>query len=296
MLGSKRKAQITPPLAAVLSVLTLGAAASAGCGGSKARPMPPPLAKKSDQIKVLTYNVNWGGASMVRAVSILARSRADIVALQETTPAWERFLKPRLERAYPHQRYLTSPGAGGMAFLSKHPLKDFRRIDPPKGGWFPGWSVLAQTPAGHIRVLNVHLRPPLQANGGMSTVASAYFATKPIRKRQLEKYVIQLPKEPDIPLIVMGDFNESESGRALRWAKKRGLENALVKFDSSTPTWRWPTSVYTFTSRLDHILHTKELRCTAAQVLGDGGSDHRPVEAVFTASPKKPPLRNRSSR
>ena len=261
-------------------------AATPSCS-SKPRPMPPPLKKTKSQLKVLTYNVNWGGVDMAGSAATLARSGADVVALQETTPSWERFLRKRLSSIYPHQRYLTMGGAGGMAFLSKHPLEKFRRLAPPRGGWFPGWSALVKTPLGAIRVLNVHLRPPLKANRGVSSVASAYFSTKAIRRKQLATYLSALPKEKHTPVIVMGDFNESDSGRALKLAKRRGYRNALAKFDSSTPTWRWPTSMYTFTSRLDHILHSKNLRCHAAQVLGDGGSDHRPVEAVFTLKRKK---------
>lgn len=174
-----------------------------------------------------------------------------------------------------------------MAFLSKHPLARFKHLRPPRGGWFPGWSVLVKSPLGPIRLLNVHLRPPLKANGGVSGVPSAYLSTRSIRRKQLANYLSALPDADRTPVIVMGDFNESDSGSALQLARRRGFANALAKFDTSTPTWRWPTSLYTFTSRLDHILHTKTLRCDAAQVLGDGGSDHRPVEAVFALNKKQ---------
>jgi endonuclease/exonuclease/phosphatase (EEP) superfamily protein YafD len=246
--------------------------------------MPAPLKKAAGQLKVLTFNVNWGGVDMPRSAAAIARSHADVVALQETTPAWQRFLQKRFKADYPHQRYFHGPGAGGMAFLSRHPLGALKRIAPPRGGWFPGWLVRIKTPVGVVRMLNVHLRPPLKAGGGVSSVASAYLTTRSIRVRQLKKYLAAVPRKPVHPLIVLGDFNESDSGRALGWAKRKGLKSALARYDSKTPTWRWPTSVYTFTSRLDHILHSKQLRCLGAQVLGDAASDHRPVEAVFARS------------
>lgn len=259
----------------VLTILALVAALSA-CYTHPAR-SPVPLRKQANQLKVVTFNVNYVGVDMARSARVLAASGAEVVALQETTPAWERFLRRRL-RGYRVQRYRHFRGAGGLAFLSKYPLRSVRLIPPRGRGWFPAWLVEVRTPLGRVRLLNVHLRPPIGDGGRTSSVPAAYFDTRSIREREIRRHLGRTPR--DRPLVVLGDFNEA-SGPALRWVRGHGLRSALARFDSSTATWHWKTSVGTLRSRLDHVFFSKGLRCLGAQVLGDAASDHFPVEAVF---------------
>src|SRR5688500_11470235 len=123
-------------------------------------------------LRVMTYNVNFGGAGMELAVAAIAEADADLVCLQETTPAWERVLKRALAQTYPHMQFRHSAGAGGQAFLSKFELEDdaYVRETP---GWFPGWIVKTKTPIGIVQLVNVHLRPPLSEHASASP--SAYF-------------------------------------------------------------------------------------------------------------------------
>jgi len=251
------------------------------------RKSPPPLVKKTKQLKVVTFNVNYAGVDMARAAQVLHRVDADVVALQETTPAWERYLRRRLKSRYPVQRYRHAGGAGGLAFLSRHPLRSMKVIPPPARGWFPAWLVRVRTPLGRLLLLNVHLRPPIGDSGRVSTVPVAYFYTRSIRKKEIRRHLSQALQNR--PMVVLGDFNES-SGPALRLMQRRGLRSALARYDSTTPTWRWRTSLHTFRSRLDHIFFSKHLRCVGAQVLGYAASDHYPVEAVFALqTPPGPP-------
>ncbi len=259
---------------AILLSLTL---LSGGCHPA-ARKAPAPLVKQKRQLKVVTFNVNYGGVDMAKAARVLRKTDADVVALQETTPAWEQSLRRRLRGLYPVQRYRHAGGAGGLAFLSKYPLDSLKVIPPPAKGWFPAWLVQVRSPLGQVFLLNVHLRPPIGDTGRMSSVPSAYFYTRNIRKREISRYLHRTPTNR--PLVVLGDFNES-GGPALRLVKKRALRSALAQFDKTSPTWHWPTSLYTFRSRLDHVFFSRHLRCVGAQVLGEAASDHFPVEAVF---------------
>ena len=243
-------------------------------------PVRAPLRKLAKEFKVLTFNVNWGGPHKTKAAAAILRTGADLVALQETTRAWEAFLRPRLSKKYPTMLFRHAGGAGGMAFLSRYPIRDHGTTLPPRGGWFFAWHVEARTPNGTVHLLNVHLRPPLGNSGRTSTVVSGYFSTKRVRLSEIEHHMAHV--RSNRPLIVLGDFNENKKGLAVRWLQDRGFKSALPRFDRKTPTWRWPTSIYTFRSRLDHIFYSKGLRCVGAQVVGPSGSDHYPVEAVFT--------------
>ena len=84
------------------------------------------------------------------------------------------------------------------------------------------------------------------------------------------------------PVIVLGDFNEGDGGKAVTLLRARGFESALARRDPSTATWQWRTSLGTLRTRLDHILY-RGLRLHGAQVLPDAASDHFPVEAIFAA-------------
>jgi endonuclease/exonuclease/phosphatase family metal-dependent hydrolase len=249
----------------------------AQCHPAPPRPRPT-LKHHRGQLKVVTFNVNYGGVDMARSARVILATNADVVALQETTPAWERELRRRLGSRYPIMRFRHGRGAGGMAFLSRVPLKTVAAFQPPARGWFPAWLVTVRSADGPVYLLNVHLRPPIGDSGRLSSVPAAYFYTRSIRLRELRRYVGRVPSRH--PLIVLGDFNEA-SGPALRWIRRRGLRSALRKVDRKTPTWRWKTSLYTFRSRLDHIFFTKHFRCVDAQVLGYAASDHYPVAAVL---------------
>ena len=84
-----------------------------------------------------------------------------------------------------------------------------------------------------------------------------------------------------LPTLILGDFNEDDSGRAVTWLLERGFTNVLGEFDRKTNTWQWPTSVYTFKGRLDHILYSPDLRGLQARVIRVEASDHYPVFAIF---------------
>jgi endonuclease/exonuclease/phosphatase (EEP) superfamily protein YafD len=139
------------------------------------------------------------------------------------------------------------------------------------------------TPVGTIQVLNVHLQPPYGRWGGW---VGGYFTTRGNRLREIKHFYSY--RDPKLPLIVVGDFNDTAHSRAVRFLKRHGLKNALPQFDRRTPTWYWPTRVVTLRRRMDHILYSRELDCVSARVILGGPSDHFPVEAVFASSAGKP--------
>ena len=197
--------------------------------------------KVGEKLKIVTFNVNYGGSPWL-ASKVLLRSKADIIALQETTPYWERILRRSMSKRYKYIRFKHCCGAGGLAFLSRFPMVKSKYMYPAKrNGWFPSWFVEFRTRKGKIGLLNVHLRPPLSGGGGLSSIPAAYFKTRSIRLRDMKSYIKRIRSNG--PMLVLGDFNESDSGTTLRWLRKKNkMRSALYKFDRSTPTWSWPTS------------------------------------------------------
>lgn len=247
-----------------------------GCAGARPAVTPP-----GPHFSVLTWNVNYGMPGPQAVADTLGEADADVVCLQETTAAWEAYLRPRLSGRYPHVVFRHRGGAGGLAFLSKHPLTELEWIEPPRdgeSGWFPAWLVRVDVPGGPVQVLSVHLRPPVSDEGSF---LSGYYETKPVRRREIERVAEYLRPIEEMPALIVGDFNEDESGRAVAWLHERGYTDALREFDRSAQTWRWRTSVGTLKDRLDYVMYSPRLECYGAQVLRAGASDHYPIAAVL---------------
>jgi endonuclease/exonuclease/phosphatase family metal-dependent hydrolase len=226
---------------------------------------------------IFTYNVNWGGARPDLATEIIRRNGADIVCLQETTPEWEQFLRRELAHDYPFAQFRMSPNrmGGGLAFLLKVPAQQVAYI-PSHTGWFDGWIMKFETALGPVQVINVHLRPPISDRGSW---VSGYFTTGNDRLREIELFFNQ--REPNVPTLVAGDFNDGVNSLPVKWLEEHDMANALPQFDRYSPTWHWRTSFVSLKRRMDHIVYSPELYCCSARVIPAGASDHFPVEAVF---------------
>jgi endonuclease/exonuclease/phosphatase (EEP) superfamily protein YafD len=241
------------------------------------RSVRQPETPTAPHFTVLTYNVNWGGPRPDLAAHAILSSNADIVCLQETTPEWEAFLRPRLRGQYPfmHFRHPSERAGGGCAFISKRRSTEVAYI-PSNSGWFDAWIRFFDTPAGPVQVLNVHLRPPVSDSGSF---ASGYFVTGDDRLQEMERFAAGL--RPNVPAIVAGDFNDHENSPVMDWLRSKDYLNALPQFDRRTPTWRWRYGLVSFRRRMDHIVYSPELHCYNAAVLPAGASDHVPVIAVL---------------
>lgn len=238
----------------------------------------PPETPTGPHVMVFSYNVNYGGPGAEQALGAILAADADLVCLQETTPAWERFLRPALEEKYPFARFHPSPGAGGLAVFSKRTVTE-PVVVPSAVSWFPTWIFQAETPLGPVQVANVHLHPGVNERG--SFTPSAYLSTAPAaRLKETKAFHARL--DPKLPTLLVGDFNEGDSGESVAWLADRGFRDALPQYDTYHNTWHWQTSVgITVKHRLDHLLHTRDLRCLDARVIRKGASDHYPVVAVF---------------
>lgn len=237
--------------------------------------VPREPAPNQPAVTVMTWNVNFGLRGDALSLAVITEAQADVIVLQETTPAWERSLAPLKER-YPHQRWFhVRGGAGGMAVLSRLPLVS--EPVPAGPGWFDALRIELESPIGPLEALVVHLRPPVSDGGSF---ISGHFSTPKIRTAELMHHAAHL--QGDAPLIVLGDFNEDEDGASIGWiSKDKGLSNALMRFAPGAHTWRWPTRLLTLEDTLDHVLYDGRLECLSAKVIREGRSDHFPVVATF---------------
>jgi endonuclease/exonuclease/phosphatase family metal-dependent hydrolase len=245
------------------------------CGCSETQ--KPDFAPQQAHLKIVTYNVNWGFVHPDKVARYLATENADVVCLQETHRHWKESLNKQLSRQYPYGIFREWGNAGGIAIISKYELQDANLIEP-NGTWFPALYTWIDTPVGKIQILNVHLRPPVSDEGKVS--AWAYLKTGDFHKMELDWFLART--NPNQPMIILGDFNEDEKGKAIRQLFAAGWTNALSRYDKKTDTWKWKTSAgLELKNRYDHILYNSFLDCTAAKVTESDASDHSPVTAVI---------------
>jgi endonuclease/exonuclease/phosphatase family metal-dependent hydrolase len=268
--------KLNPALLAIVFV--------AGCAS-----LPEPnFAPDEPSLRVVTYNINWGGPQPEQVARFLSESDADLICLQETHRQWESFLRSQLSASYPYSSFHSSGGAGGIAFMSKCRLSNVRLLKA-EAGWFPALIADVDTEIGPIQVLNVHLKPPVSDTG--SATLSAYCESPEVHRRELASFLEAA--ETDRPLIIAGDFNENERRDALKDLLSQGFTNALSRYDRRSSTWSWKVFPgIMLRNRYDHIIFSRHLHCVGAQVVDVRASDHRPVMAVLIEDkyPAEPPL------
>lgn len=256
-----------------LPLLLVAMAATLALPGCLA-PLRQPRAARGPALRVLTFNVNWGFPAPHEALAVIRESDADVVVLQESTPRWERYLDQKLHDLYPHARHRHSSGAGGQSVFSKRPVVE-RSWRTPAQGWFPIWILDVETPLGAVQLVSVHLKPPLKEGGRVGV--SAYLGVGAVHRSEIEEVTAQL--DPERPTIYAGDFNEGDTGDALKWLTAQGFVDALPLFDRSSDTWRWRTKWLTLGDRYDHIVYSRHFECVNAYVIERGRSDHLAVLA-----------------
>lgn len=260
-----------------MRALVIVVACVAGCGSEpgpagRARTTAGPT---SGQLRVMSYNVNFGIPGDPAGIAAIADAKPDLVFLQETNPGWEAALVRDLGERYPHRRFTDPPTwpAGGMGLLSRFPIVSLETL-PSHGGPFFAWRVVVDTSLGWIQVLNVHLRPPM-SDGGSWVVG--FFSTRDDRLREIQYHLEAL--QPSLPTLIVGDFNEELEGLAIQHLRARGYADAIATHHGDQPTWAWPVGSITLRFQLDHLLHDERWIAVRAAIVDAGRSDHRPIWA-----------------
>lgn len=238
--------------------------------------------KRHNQIRIASYNVNWNDdddhiTSSQATIDAMKTINADVLVLQETTPAWQKLTNQQLANLYRYQYFYHDGHANGLAILSKYPIRNRIYVNPHIG-WHPALIFMAYTPIGTIQIANLHLDPPVVNEHSVGFLGYAIFAS-PLTRLREAKYYYQISK--DTPMtVIAGDFNESSEGSAMCYFRKMGYIDATYG-TGMPPTWHWQYGLLTLRGHLDHILYSPDLIATQVQVLPAGDSDHYPVAVDF---------------
>ncbi|MFD0266353.1 endonuclease/exonuclease/phosphatase family protein [Streptomyces sp. NPDC127106] len=222
-------------------------------------PGPDPDPDGADLVAV-QHNVSDENPDPAGTARALAATGADLIALEELTPAALPAYAAALAPQYPYH------AAGGTVGLwSKHPLADARPVDirPASLGeeWNRGLRATARTPRGAAAVYVAHL-PSLRL--GAHGFGSA---------RRDESAVLlgrALAAEPLDRVILLGDLNSTVDDRGL------APVTARMTRPGRDFAFSWPAALPV--ARIDQVL-TRSAAVVRVRTLPATGSDHLPVVA-----------------
>lgn len=251
-------------------VLLLSSAMAAAAGPAS-RPV---------QLTVATYNINYGVEAprdMAEVARIIQQSDADVVGIQESSPALQAYLRKELAKTYPVIQFNPGQGAGSFGWLSRYPLENPRVIAHKEGqGYFN--TPVATIKLGEIAVqlVTVHLMPTLPHQGDtMRSMLARIMETDGVRDKEIHYIWSQLPAGG--PMLVLGDFNSGSFMAAPAFLAGKNLIDsfaAVTKDADLIPSWHWPASNGEYTYRLDYIFHSGEFKTKESRIIAAGPSDH----------------------
>lgn len=256
-------------------------------------------------MKIATWNVNSLGVRLQHVLDWLAAEQPDIVALQETKCADDRFPYAEMEAAGYHALCSGQKTYNGVAILSRTPGVDVLRDLPEYQDHQR--RVLGAT-FGEVRVLNVYV-----PNG--QSVGSEKYAYKLLWLEHLVAHV-RRELESHARFVILGDFNIAPEdrdvhdpllwdGRVLFSAPERDALKRLLKLglcdtlrlhtqEAGIYSW-WDYRMYAFRRnmglRIDHIFASPALcdvstscRIDVMPRRAERPSDHAPVVAEFACA------------
>lgn len=237
--------------------------------------------KDKNQLRIVTYNVNWGESNFPitapqKTSNAIRRINGDVVVLQEATPFWQAYFKKYLSDIYPYQLFKHQEDGGGLALLSKYSVNN-QEYTHSSVGWHPGWIFEVNSPYGVLQIANLHLSPPLVSKANLHFSLGPYFETPAIREKEINYYYQFI--QPQRPTIIAGDFNEDDNGFVTQFLNQHGFTDVQLKKGRNYSTWHWTFGFFTVQKKLDHIFYDHSFKETKAQVLYDGDSDHYPLAA-----------------
>ena len=262
----------------------------------------PDVALSENSFEVTTFNVRrldefeWLDGDQTRQdiATWLAEQPDGIWCFQEFPKRGKATLRSAgFSWLKPRRRLFTWPREAGPALASSYPVKDWTTymFEDEDAGQGRVLQADVETPAGLVRVFNVHLQSlhfdhadydaveegPSREQGarlwGLITDASK------ARALQAQELVRRMEESP-YPVIVAGDFNDtpmSYAMHALRGSRAEDTFAAASFGPGGTHLGAIPGL------RIDGILADTTLQCVSHRTHGVVMSDHRPVTAVLQA-------------
>lgn len=253
------------PLAAVAVAITVAAAVVQVPLFRRAK------APSGTALRFLSANLRYGRAEAEPVVRY-AEESADIVALQELTPAaLARLEAAGLDRLFPYRALREMDEPGGVGIWSRHPITDIRIDD---GFWLGMLAVTVQIPGvgSATTVMTVHLSAPWPdpLQGWRDDLA------------RLADTLLKAAQASSGPVLLAGDLNATPDMREFRRLLRQGYRDAGAQAGAGVVRTHPADIVAPPVFAVDHIL-TRGYVATSVRTLQVPGSDHRALLAQLVA-------------
>ncbi|MGD9875042.1 MAG: endonuclease/exonuclease/phosphatase family protein [Kiritimatiellia bacterium] len=287
---------------------------------SRAAQLPSTLKTAKDEFSVMTWNLmryyyddrdDDGEADDLKPqeqcdaiFQVISDEQPDVIAVQEmgSPEAFAHFTNGLAAKGmkYPHTELLRRGGRQeiNMAVLSRFPIvarqhhtNDTYTIGPAELPVARGFLSVDIQPAAHFRfnLMSAHLKAKVFHPLGQTEMRRN-------EARLLNKHVRQsLRKKPDVPILVVGDMNDTFNSAAIREVigkETRYLFDVRPRDELGT-VWTYYASGDDTYSRIDYMMVSRGMamllvkqKCRASgNLLCREGSDHRPLISVFRIPP-----------
>jgi endonuclease/exonuclease/phosphatase family metal-dependent hydrolase len=258
-------------------LLIIGAWAVAGASCSAAGE-PPTL-------RVMTYNIAAGNGNLAGIADVIREADPDIVALQEVDVHWgERsgyvdqaaWLAETLGMQVRFGPIYQLPGVPlrefGLAILTREPIVGFTNHEIPR--------LSTQAAEPEPRALPGFLEAVVDVGGMRVHVFDTHldYRADPRVREQQAAAMLEVMRDLDGPVILMGDLNAT--------ADARELEPLFVRFQDAWHAGHGDGFTYPAVSperRIDYVLFSDAFHAAWVRVQETAASDHRPVIADLVA-------------
>jgi len=219
-------------------------------------------------LRVMSANVQAQNPYTRPFLDEVERVSPDVIAVIEVTERWARAVEP-LQQEYPFT--ITSRSQDdrkyGVTILSRYEIEPIP-LSPELGALaFRGAAATVQTPAGPVRVVAVHPRPPTGIAASRQRDAQLTLVNELVRQFQANE-----------PTIVLGDINATPWSHGYRLLIKGTTLRNTRRGSGIMGSWH---SAIPSALRIpiDHILVNDPVGVSAIELGTDIGSDHLPVIA-----------------
>ncbi len=239
-------------------------------------------------LRIMELNAGAGSSGGPKAETIVAaieQARPDVVVVAECSGRL-------LEAIEAMGGWHAHRSSSSLCLASRHAVLRWEERDPMDFWKENGSGAIARatlnTPAGAVRVGLVHLETPRDALDHFPDLSSiptlGNITRQNTAQRERESRVARewIFSGGDFPTIVAGDFNLPIESAIYRrhWSDLRNsFSRSGVGFGNTKQTRRWGI-------RIDHILTTDDFATRWARIGQDVGSDHLPLLAELTLSPR----------
>ncbi len=238
--------------------------------GGRFLPGLPGADAAAPTLRVLTYNLGAERLDPAVAFQVFDQVQADVIGLQELTPATARALSARGD--YPYQ--LVDPYGPTTGLLSRYPILASQLYHSPHGRSF--WGAVLDWNGQAVTVFNLHPpSPSVRVRHGLPTG---------VDMRRTDRYLqdaLSVIGAPAGPVIVLGDFNSSDQSRTylrVRQTFSDAFASAGHGFGFTWPNLRRFMPVV----RIDYVFFSDALRARDAYVGCESSSDHCYLVAELT--------------